>query len=121
MQERVNPSDTYDEIMQKIYDGEREKDQQDDEELERKQEALFRAEQHEGTPTKPGDEADKEQATVNDLFKGWKEDADGYKRAEKTNQMKDPFLTYGVGLTNYFQLHRNVAWAFFWCSLLALG
>lgn len=29
-------------------------------------------------------------------------------------------MEYGVGLKNYFQLHKNVAWAFFWCSLLAI-
>ena len=58
-------------------------------------------------------------AGVNDVFK-WKDDGDdGFKSANA--QKKDPLRTYGVGLTNYFVLHRNVAWAFFWCSILAFG
>ena len=82
--------------MQKIHDGEVEIDNRDDAEWEKEQEALHNADAQED------DGLDKDQAAINDLFKGWKEDADDYKRAEKTNKMKDPFLTYGVGLTNYF-------------------
>ena len=76
LQERVNPSDTYDEIMQKIYDGEREKEKQDDAAWDKEQEELYQAEQHEA-----GDDEEaspmKVQANVNDIFK-WKDDDDGY-------------------------------------------
>ena len=40
----MNPSDTYDEIMQKIHDGEHEKDKLNDEAEEKEQKALFRSE-----------------------------------------------------------------------------
>ena len=46
---------------------------------------------------------------------------DGFKNVANAKKKDDPLRSYGVGLTNYFVLHRNVAWAFFWCSLLALA
>ena len=50
LQERVKPQDTYEEIMQKIHDGETEKTKLADEAWEKEQEELYRAEQHEGLP-----------------------------------------------------------------------
>ena len=66
----------------------------------------------------------KDYASVNDLFIKWVNKEDGYDSADdmknEEKKRKDPLIVYGVGLKNYFQLHRQVAWAFFWCSILAL-
>ena len=61
--------------MEKIFQGEEEKGREaEDEEAEK----LFRIEQARQENVETGNAGDKDFASVNDLFKGWVDDDDGF-------------------------------------------
>ena len=82
---------------------------------------FFRMQQEKQSQIKTG----KEYASINDLFIKWVEkdddDEDEVDLNTKAKRPKDPLIVYGVGLKNYFQVQRQVSWALFWCSLLAVA
>ena len=74
LQERVQESDSYDQIMDKIAKAENERTEQEDWNKEREAEKLFKAEQERQQRELVNLNVDV--ATVNDLFKGWVDDED---------------------------------------------